>query len=129
MHFQDNQCCVCCCKQGSTTGDDEDIIKIVVNGNEADRKENIEIELLKVTTDSDRAEEEWEENYEDVLLIIGDELKYQDWTKLYSLVDDKGDVTIETMQDLRAVIQVRLGDNGGEPIHFTVGIKIKSITF
>ena len=111
-------------KQGAATcggGDDEDIIKIVVNGREADYKENIEIELTKVTAENnDEADEEWMANYEDVLTNIGDELKNKDWTKLYSLVDDESGLEIETMEDLRDVVEVALQENDGVPISFTL---------
>ena len=109
--------------QGAETfgGDDEDIIKIVVNTQEADHKENIEIELIKVTAaNNDEADEEWVGNYEDVLSNIGDELKNQDWNEIYSLVDEEGDTEIETMEDLRDVIEVALEDNGASPVRFTL---------
>lgn len=112
--------------ESSSTGqgrdDDDDDMKInqiVINGLEADCKENIEIKISKITTaNSNEAAEQWMSIYQDVLSSISDTLKNKEWSKLYSLFDDDGNPMkdIETMEDLKDAVE----NHDGRPIHFTL---------
>ena len=108
-------------KDGESSSGDADIFEILINGKEADCKENINVTILKVTTeDANEAYEEWMANYEDVLSGIGTALRDDDWTKSYSLVDDEADMEINTIEDFRDSVEATAEDNNGAPICFTL---------
>ena len=76
--------------------------------------------ILKVTTDDANEKNEWIANYEDVLSEISKALKNDDWTKSYLLIDDEGDMEINTLEDFKDSIEATAEDNDGVPIRFTL---------
>ena len=81
----------------------------MIDGNEADYKESIKIEILKPEEDIDDSDKntKWFENYENVLQGIENALNNKLWHESYILVDrDDNDIHISNLDDFIAAFQV-----------------------